>query len=171
MCSKRSRLNDLSLVTSTEDAWLYLDNMMAFHPEFNEQIINHYFNSRRSHPFTMFVTRKETFDKFCDFLFPVLFELERIQKPVGYFRQNRRMGYFGEYSLGLFVDCYNLKVVSAKAITCGDAPTLKIGIKGMINRLITTVVESVIKTPKTLELPEAVRAGFKIDGIQTKVIK
>lgn len=171
MYSKRSRLRDLSSVTSTEDAWLYLDNMMAFHPEFNQQIIKHYFDSRRSHPFTMFVTRWETFDKFCNFLFPVLFELEKIQKPVGYFRQNRRMGYYGEFSLGLFVDCYNLKVVPANVVTCGDAPALKTDLKRSINRLITTCVESFIGTPKKLELPEAVRAGFKMDGIQTKVIK
>ena len=108
--SKMRNYTGLQYAASQEDFWLYADSFLGIHPEFRESFTKYYFNYNKFHPYTMFIARKDIYDDFCEFIFPVFYELEKKLKPHSYSRQNRFIAYCGEWSLGLYVVCRNLKV-------------------------------------------------------------
>ena len=106
----KGNFDNLICFTSYEDTWILIDTLLGFYPEFTQEIKTYFFDSLKFYPFNMFIMNKELFHKYCNFLFPLLEELEKRIKPHNYSRQKRIMGYFGEWMLGLFVLCYKLKV-------------------------------------------------------------
>lgn len=59
---------------------------------------------RSGHRFNMFVMKKPLFDAYCDWLFPVLFELERRIDVTAYDSYNRRVfGFIGERLLDVWI--------------------------------------------------------------------
>ena len=126
--SKCSRLADLAMMTSQEDAYLFVDSILSIHPDSKKALIKYLYNSTESFPYSMFIMKRELFNEYCNFIFPVLFDLEKRIRPHGYSRQQRALGYFGEYSLGLFIYYKNLKVkgielVGADELTGGKLKT------------------------------------------------
>lgn len=113
-------MNMLGLIgnTSREDAYLYVDAMIGMHPECKQEIIDYFFNCNHFTPFTMFLAKKDVYDDFCEFIFPVLYELEKKILPHNYVRQKRVMGYFGEVSLGVYIMCKHLKTKKVPFIMC-----------------------------------------------------
>lgn len=63
-----------------------------------------YFASKRERGFNCFIMKRELFQKFCEFEFPILFELERRMDTTGYTENLRRTpAYLGEILYGIFV--------------------------------------------------------------------
>lgn len=65
-------------------------------------------NNRNAHMFNMFVMRKELLNKYCKWLFPILFEAEKkiVENDVSY---ERLMGSLSEFLLDVWVKQNNLK--------------------------------------------------------------
>ena len=174
MLSKRSRLNNLAWVTSSEDAILFLDTLLYMYPEYKQEIMDYFFNSRLSIPYSMFIAKKEVFDQFCEFIFPVFFEMEKKMKPHGYSRQKRAMGYFGEFSLGLFILCKHLKYKHIPLKAYGEISTtksLKSTIKKSVFSTLYYLIECIQPKIKEYHCPPAVKVGLANDGIELKCIK
>jgi hypothetical protein len=174
MLSKRSRLKNLAWVTTSEDAILFLDTLLYMYPEYKQEIMDYFFNSRLSIPYSMFIAKKEIFDQFCEFIFPVFFEMEKKMKSHSYSRQKRAMGYFGEYSLGLFILCKHLRYKKIPLKAYGDAATnisLKRKIKTFLLSMVWRFIDNMSKTPKEFTCPTAIKVGLKQDGISLKAIK
>ena len=169
MNSKQERLTNLAKVTSTEDAYLFLDTLIYMYPQYKQTILDYYFNSRISYPYSMFIASKEIYDKYCEFIFPVFFQMEQIMKQSGYSRQKRAMGYFGEYSLGLFVLCYHLRAKQVPLDGLGGAIAHKKSwlskSKIMVKWGLWWLLDSMERKKTELVIPDAVKVGFKQDGI------
>lgn len=175
MYSKNSRPEKLMKMTSYEDYYLYLDSLLSIYPQYKQKIIDYFYNSRLSVPFTMFIAKKELYDEFCAFVFPVLFDLEKRIKPHGYTRQKRAMGYFGEFSLGLFILCKGLKIREVPLDMCGviRKGTKRLSLFSAYQfwvRRLWDIMTFVVKSPTDIIVPEEVKAGFKQDGIQLKAL-
>ena len=175
MVSKRERPRNLIEVTSLEDYYIYIDIMISTYPEYRKEIIDYFYNSRESYPYTMFVAKKEIYDDFCKFIFPVFFRIENIVKPHGYTRQKRMMGYLGECSLGLYIHCKHLKPLALplKFADKSNNSSNKLMIRRIFKKIIRlnfSIIESFIPTPQTVFVPDAVRVGLKSDNIELKSI-
>lgn len=162
----------LILSTSQEDFYIFLDTLIGIHPECKQAIIDYFYNHYSFVPFTMFIARSEVYDDYCNFIFPVLFEVEKRVKPHGYSRQNRVIGYFGEWSLGLYIHCRNLHTRQVPFVMCGDdnhtrphqeskLEKLKLQFKIKRNKMRNTRITSVT-------VPSDVRAALLRDGIDLK---
>lgn len=174
MLSKTERLRNLALATTYEDAVLFLDTLLTTYPNYKDAIMNYFFNSRFSIPYSMFIAKKEIYDKYCEFIFPVLFEMEKRMKPHGYSRQKRTLGYLGEYSLGLFIRCYNLKYKECALDGYGDA-SIKRSFKGkcidVIRKTLFYCLDLFTHTVKDYKCDPALRVGLKQDGIELISLK
>lgn len=174
MWSKFERPRNLMNTTSVEDYFLYMDTMLAMHPEYKKEIISYYYNSRKSYPYTMFITTKEVYDDFCEFIFPVFEEIEKRSKEHGYTRQKRFIAYFGEYSLGLYILCKKLRPKSLPLKFVGQEqikPNMFKTICKELIRFIYIMVDNMRPSPKDVVVPDAVKVGFKADNIELRALK
>lgn len=121
MLSRKERFKNLALMTTAEDAYIYLDTILSMYPQYQQEIIDYFYDSKLSIPYSMFISSKKIYDEYCEFIFPVLFEVEKKMKPHGYARQKRAIGYFGEFSLGLFIMCKKLKYKAIPLESYGSA--------------------------------------------------
>lgn len=179
MISKSERPLNLIIQTSKEDYFIFLDTLLDFYPEYKQEILDYFYNSRKSFPYSMFIARKELYDEFCAFMFPVLFEVEKKIIKHGYTRQKRVMGYLGECSLGLFIACKHLKCRQVPLKFCSDniipvKKTIKYyarKLKRTVWRYIYRLNEFSSQTPnEAVLLPDDVRVGLKNDNIEIKVL-
>lgn len=170
--SKKQRIDDLIKMTSLEDAYIYLDTLLSMRCEYEKQIVDYYYNSRDSVPYSMFVMRKSLFDEFCNFIFPVLFESEKRIRDHGYSRQQRTMGYFGEYSLGLFLHCRNLKSYKVPLLTTiNKEKSILNKVKILVHSTCYRIMDRFSRTPKHFIVPECLYPGLKQDSIPLRYFK
>lgn len=163
-------MNKSGLISSTtqEDFYIYLDTLINLHPEYRQKIIDYFFNYNKFVPFNMFVASKEIYDSYCEFVFPVLMEVEKKVKPHMYSRLKRVIGYMGEWSLGVFILCRGLKVKEVPYVLCGDVNYMKPVNYGKIDMLkwkIKTYRKTHGRKVVSVPVPEDVRGALKNDGI------
>ena len=125
-------------------------------------------------PYSIFVAKKKIYDEFCEFVFPVLFELEKRVKEHSYSRQRRIIGYYGEWSLGLFIMYRKLKVEKLNLVMNGQVVKTKYP---WIRRVLGDAKRSVItrlthgREPQTdFHVPQDILTGFRNDGITLKAL-
>lgn len=173
MIDRTSRARNLMSMTTQEDAYLFMDTVLSMHPEYYDAIYRYFYNSRFSYPYTMFIASKQLYDEFCEFLFPILFEVEKRMKPHGYTRLKRTVGYFGEWSLGLFILCRSLKVCAVPLDKSDDVPVsvFKKILHSIDNSIKTIVYTIANRPPKGIIVPDPVKVGFKVDGIELRFLK
>lgn len=164
--------NSMMYATSQEDFYIFMDTMLKMRPQYKDRIIDYFYNDNEWTPCTMFITRKEILDDFCEFLFPVLEELEKRIPRHPYSRQNRFIAYFGELSLGLYIYCKQLKKKKVPLVMLGEVnhtPTVeKAGIKLLINNFMCfakKIYRKIFGIHDGLFVPDDVLAGFRNDGI------
>ena len=173
MLDRTSRARNLMSMTSQEDAYLFIDTVLSMHPEYYDAIYRYFYNSRFSYPYSMFIARKQMYDEFCEFVFPLLFEVEKRVRPHGYTRLKRTVGYFGEWSLGLFILCRQLKV-HAVPLEQTDAKSASFPRKvyHVIDNQIKTIAYTIAnRPPKRIVVPQAIKVGLKADGIELRALK
>ena len=118
----------------------------------------------------MFIMSHSLFDKYCDFLFPLLNKVENRIKEHCYSRQKRIMGYFGEWTLGLFILCNKLNVKGVPWILKEESvhtqPPFKPTWKQRI-RIAYRMYREKHRTHKQLQVicPDFIYNGLKNDGI------
>lgn len=170
---KNQRLENLIHITSQEDAYIFLDTLLFLHPECKEALLQYFYNSRESYPFSMFISSKELYDDYCNFIFPVLFETEKRLKSHLYTRQKRTIGYFGEWSLGIFIFYKHLRVKKIPIIMYGKKDYHSCWYKEIARLFINsfyTFVNYFEPVPDNIYVPDAVKVGLKSDGIELKAL-
>ncbi|GAA6528569.1 glycosyl transferase [Segatella asaccharophila] len=174
MNSRQERADNLIHMTSQEDYYIFADTFLSIYPQFHDSFINYFYNSRVSYPYTMFIAKKEIYDAFCNFIFPVLFKVEKRIKKHGYSRQQRCIGYFGEWSLGLFISCMHLKVKCVPLVFCDKGKNKHSKLAYFcrdIWKFFYFVLDRLKPTPKEILVPPDVMTGLKQDGIILNILK
>lgn len=174
MLSRSERPINLIKMTSYEDYYLFMDTLLDLLPNHRAEIIDYYYNSRLSVPYSMFIAKNELYNEYCEFIFPILFEMERRMKPHNYSRQKRAIGYFGEFSLGLFIQCKHLRIKEVPLEMCGkiikDRPYSLFNLYQITLQRLWDFPLVFSKEQKDLIVPDAVKVGFKQDGITLKYL-
>lgn len=81
-----------------------------------------------AHMFNMFIMKKEYLDKYCDWVFKILFELEQRVKPEQYDSFHARyLGRISELLLDVWINTNNLKYEEIKVIDMQNVNWLKKG--------------------------------------------
>ena len=168
--SKSGNFEELIKYTSYEDAWIFFDTLLETYPLYREEIKQYFFDCIYFYPYNMFIMSHSLFDKYCDFLFPLLNKVENRIKEHCYSRQKRIMGYFGEWTLGLFILCNKLNVKGVPWILKEESvhtqPPFKPTWKQRI-RIAYRMYREKHRTHKQLQVicPDFIYNGLKNDGI------
>ena len=159
---------------SQEDYWLYIDTVLSIHPDAKEALLKYMYDSNTFVPYSIFVAKKKLYDEFCEFIFPVLFELEKRIKDHSYSRQRRIIGYYGEWSLGLFIAYRKLKVEKLNLVMSGKVIKTRYS---WIRTFIGDIKRSVVtwlthgRNPQTdFHIPQDIVTGFRNDGIKLNAL-
>ncbi len=90
--------------TFEKDFAIFEETVKTMHPEYGEAF-DTVMNRSWAHMFNMFVMKKEYFDDYCGWLFPVLFEADRRIDTSGYTSvEARAVAYFGEFMLDIWLE-------------------------------------------------------------------
>lgn len=160
----------IRLVT-LEDFYIVIDILLKQVPSYRESIINYFFCSNKWIRCNMFITNYDDFSKYCNFLFPVLFEIESRTREYNYSRLNRNLGYIGELLLGLY--CYHNKL---KVNYVAPLETIELNtsaVREFISNLKNNISFKITKgfrKRKNIPIYDSVITGLKIDGIELKYL-
>ncbi len=103
------------------DKWrLFKDTVLKMNPEYKNEFIAMQ-NGHCLINCNMFIGRKQMIDKYCQWLFTILFELDNINyiKTGSYFC-NREMGYFAEFLFGIWLKHNNVNYCIVDAVNFGE---------------------------------------------------
>jgi hypothetical protein len=93
----------------SEDWYLMREISLKMYPELENSFDNFFDNETSMHCYNMFISNKALFSKYCDWLFPILFELENFVKLSEYPYQRRIFGFFSERLFNLFLFHYKIE--------------------------------------------------------------
>lgn len=92
-----------------EDWYLMKNAVVKLYPDM-EKAFNEFFDTeKKMHCYNMFIARKEVLIDYCNWLFPILFELEKTVKLSEYEYQRRIFGFFSERLFNLYLFYNNLQ--------------------------------------------------------------
>lgn len=159
---------------SQEDYWLYIDTVLSIYPDAKEALLEYMYDSNTFVPYSIFIAKKKLYDEFCEFVFPVLFELEKRIKEHNYSRQRRIIGYYGEWSLGLFIAYRKLKVRKVNLVMSGEVVKTKYSwlrtILGDLKRTIVTWLTNGRNPQTDFHVPQDIVTGLRNDDIKLKAL-
>ena len=154
-----------------ENRYLMQATIAKLFPEYRKEMVDYYYNSNGWNRFNMFITSRDVFDGFCNFMFPILEELETLVRPSGYTRINRFYGYVGETLWQIYARHNRLKVKYIEPIETQRTKERKIV---QLYRSIIFNMSFYICHPVKAKLPkysEAVITGLKADGFDLSALK
>jgi hypothetical protein len=108
--SKRSIYEDYAINHSKHDFDILGEVIKELESEYYNSFKELVYNTSCLSPFNMFVTTKDNFNRYCDWLFPILFETEKRIKISNDNYQIRVFGFMGERLLNLYVYHNKFKV-------------------------------------------------------------
>ncbi len=152
-----------------EDFYLLCRIILKLYPEYEQTLRKHYFCSNKWMAYNMMFCRKELFDKYAEWMFSILAEVEKYRRPCDYSYQKRIYGFMGEILTPLFFlhNCRKIKYQPILYVT--DNPC-KVGALTYLKNKIRYNVVFFLKNGK--KKPEAIDPRgafydlyFKKDGI------
>ena len=84
--------------------------IIKHYPDYERTITDFFYRDNRRICFNMFFTSREVCDRYCEWLFPLLFEIEKYVKLSNYKFQQRVFGFMSELMLPLFCLHNKLKI-------------------------------------------------------------
>ena len=162
------RYNEMKMARTLdmEDEVIFLKVFKKKYPEYEQSLID-YMYGFRDYPYNMFIMRWNQFDEYCKFLFSILFECERLMKPLSYTCSSRRLGYIAEYLLPIFCLHNKLRIHTEPVVSfIGDKGETPRNIKQEIKIQILKKIYDKHK-PKSIDnmCMQSVIIGLKNDGI------
>ncbi|MCZ4243488.1 DUF4422 domain-containing protein [Pedobacter punctiformis] len=92
-----------------EDWYLMRDAVIKFYPDLKDKFDTFFDSETKMHNYNMFIADKNTFRSYCEWLFPIIFELEKKIKISEYPYQKRVFGFLSERLINLYLSYNNIK--------------------------------------------------------------
>ena len=93
----------------------------------------------------MFVTSHKNFDKYCDWLFSILFEVEKRIQISSDLYQSRVFGFMAERLLNLYIYHNQFSVKYLPVIKVDNEESLKISKSSKLKKSIIRIIDGLIK--------------------------
>lgn len=103
-----------------EDFYIMNRVILKHYPDYEQTIKDFLFRDNRWIAFNMFFTSKSIFDKYCEWLFPILQEIEANVRLSGYKFQKRVFGFMSELLLPLYCMHNKMKIKFMPICMVGD---------------------------------------------------
>lgn len=156
-----SNLFHLTEGTTREDVYILLKYIEKYQPQYLQATIDYLYNSNKWIGCNMFITTREIFNSYCNWLFPLLQELEKYVPIPAHARLKRIYGYFGEVLLPIYCIANKLSI-DYKPSYKSQIKLIDI-IKILRNNLLFKL--SNIRKKKSINIPESTVTSFAIDKI------
>lgn len=157
----------LMIWNSREDFYIFLCCFKKVHPESYHQLLV-FLNRNKFSAANMFVVKKNLFDEFAKWQFPILFEMEKYVKLAPYSRQRRIYGYFAEILFSFYAEINHLKVKYDHSSDWPGRPAWQdFNLKTFYNtsrQALAFFITHIRKKEYTFD-SDSVRIGLKKDGI------
>jgi len=101
---------EINLYIGIENFLLLADSLVKLHPECYEAMSRTTWFSNRWTPCNMFIASRKWTGEYCQWLFPILEDVEKRMAKSPYTRANRALGYMGEYLLGVYLSYSKARV-------------------------------------------------------------
>lgn len=162
-------VTELAELTSWEDTYIFIDELLNTVPEKKDLIFNFFYRSNKFTNCNMFIMKKDKFDNYCKFIFDVLSRVERKIKKNGYSRLNRVIGYLSEPLLGFWIAMNNYKVKEVDKDQSSELEQRK-GFLSQISSTLRTEGSFILnnwsfRQPKISFFEEWILAGLRQDGV------
>lgn len=146
----------------SEDVYILYKVILAKCPDKKCQI-DDFFMSNAIYPCNMFICKKEIFDSYAEWLFDILFTVDKFIKPSSYSRLKREMGYLSEVLLTLYIQLHGYVCKEMPLIS--NINTTQVLFSIPIHRQLKTKLAYWINKVSTIEWDYALITGMKNDGI------
>lgn len=121
-----------------KDWKVLIDTLKEYYPKYYESSKN-IFESNEMYRFNMFIMKKELFDKYCEWLFPLIFEVEERTKNIVRDKyQKRYIGFMAERLFTLYI-LHNKFNVFETDVVFVDSKIKLDNVKNIINNFIFKV--------------------------------
>lgn len=143
-------------------------------PEYYESLIR-LGDDVKYHPYNMLICKKEIYNRYAEWIFPILMECEKYIKPSPYSNANRVIGYIAEMITQLFFIHNKLKIKSVPYIAIddnGNEKLIKQSYVGYVRLCIQELLlNTLYKRKKVVDSKykftnPAFLVGLKKDGIE-----
>lgn len=163
-------LEDLSIWTSLEDVYLLIDTVIALYPDYEQSIIDCYLMGNRFSVCNMFVMPKKEFDDYCQFLFTILFEVDKRLFKYPHSRQNRVVGYLSESLLLLWLTHNGLSYKMVPVFNLSSNRTLFRERLDNLRKDLSFLIGGPKHRENKIKIIEPVASSFRIDKIELRAL-
>lgn len=151
-----------------EDFHLLCRVILKLYPEYEPTLRKHFFCSNKWIGYNMLFCKKELFDKYAEWLFNILFEVEKYCKVSEWGYQSRVFGFMGEILTPLFF-LHNCKKIKHKPVLYVSDNPGKVGDFQYLRNKLRFTLAFKLKCPRTPAAADPrgmfFDAYFKRDGI------
>lgn len=166
-CMRVSASGDLTYLLCLEDVALMMDTLLTLYPEYKESARKYYYKNNKVSQCNMFIMKWSDFDRYCNFLFPLLKAIDELHPNHSFTRLNRNLGYMAESLQGLYFFHNRFKI---KYVEKDDPTIRKRFIIDFFRNLRNKIVFRMNSLDAGFYVYESVRTGLKQDGIELKNI-
>ena len=152
-----------------EDELIFMSTIRKLYPDYYQTAIEYLYRYKDIR-FNMFFCRKDLMDKYCKWLFSILFECEKIMKEPPYTNSRRRMGYLGEFLLPIY--CLHNKLRIKYDYTVNQFGGKREYTGSRMKSMIVSFLFGIFGKKKTHFEPQnayAVIRGLQADGINIQL--
>lgn len=115
-------------------------------------------------PFNMFVCRKNLFDDFAQWQFPLLGEVEKMIPKSPYSRERRLLGFLGEGLLTFYCQYHHLRIKQCQVVKMLGDNKIECLAKQSFRSKLGNTLKWALHRKKNIEIPNAIIHGLKNDG-------
>lgn len=130
--------DDLLRFVYHKDVWVMIDTIEELYPEYSDSLW-HILKSKNISYCNMFIAGKDFTDKYCTWLFDILFSIEKKIDISDYDTSHQRIfGYYAELLLCVYIHKHNLKCKYMNMVKLDetDKPTTKSTVKYYLNNVL-----------------------------------
>lgn len=163
LVERKTMASRLVEATCMEDFQIFMSCIKIKQPRYYDAALK-FVKGNKCIPFNMFVMRKGLFDDYCEWMFSILFEMEKYVRLSGYTRARRLYGYMAEMLLPIYFKVNNYTINYDECV-----PMVGLKHHREIIRPFRDIYNNIVMNflfERTPINSDAVFAGFKADGIE-----
>ena len=158
--------NFLQIYVGSEDLAIMQKVILKLYPEYYKTLSRHG-HDFVEYPYNMFVCKRDLFERYARWVFPILFECEKYVKLSPYSRARRVYGYMAEFLMPVYFIHNNFQIKTLHFYHTN--PENKCGGMSFHHKIMRYVLKNFIyfrDSKNSLDIDLSVEMGLKNDNIQ-----
>lgn len=158
----RSMFSHLQYSLCWEDVFIFMASLKLAQPQYYDTAVK-YMSGNKCIPCNMFVMKKSEFDKYAEWQFSILEEVENHIKRAGYTRMKRALGYMAELLLPIYC-LHNRLRIKQMSLVSMPGKTYRKPLKRRVNDIFYNFIHKISYYDKLPLKDQAIEVGLMADG-------